>query len=163
MMKSTKFMITFTLENLTLLSDIERIPAASYFAAWVHKWVRLLFPWPLVALSAVSAVVVKVGMGAVLRVLTRSFFLGAAALFAVLLSFSVTFDNAFHSAFQGRMTNAWIESIKENTAKDDAILVAADPALNNEWAMSLKTYLTRNRPREPLRLPGADKALVYAV
>lgn len=149
MMKSPKFTITFTLENLTLLSDVEQIPVVSYFAAWVHKWVRLLFPWPLVALAAVSVMVVKAGRGAP-RVLSRSFFLGVAALFGVLLSFSVTFDNAFHSAFQGRMTNAWLDSIKENTAKDDAILVVADPAMNNEWALALKTYLNIETGRENL-------------
>ena len=149
MMKSSKFMITFTLENLTLLSDVEQIPSVSYFAAWVHKWVRLLFPWPLVALAAVSVIVVKAGRGAP-RVLSRSFFLGVAALFGVLLSFSVTFDNAFHSAFQGRMTNAWLDSIKENTAKGDAILVVADPAMNNEWALALKTYLNIETGRQNL-------------
>ena len=149
MMKSSKFTITFTLENLSLLSEVERIPAISFAAAWLHKWVRLIFPWPLVALAVVSVVVSKVGRGAH-SLLTRSFFLGVAALFAALLGLSVTIDNAFHSAFQGRMTNAWIESIKENTAKYDAILVAADPALNNEWAMSLKTYLNIETGRDNL-------------
>lgn len=149
MMKSSKFSITFTLENLTLLSDVEQVPVASYFAAWIHKWVRLIFPWPLAALALVSAVAVKAGRGAP-RWLTRSFFLGAAAMFGVLLSFSVTFDNAFHSAFQGRMTSAWLDSIRENTAKDDAILVVADPAMNNEWALALKTYLNNETGRQNL-------------
>lgn len=149
MVASPKFLITFTLENLKLLSDVEQVPALSYAAAWIHKWVRLVFPWPLIALAAVSAAAVKAGRGAP-RVLSRSFFLGAAALFGVLLSFSVTFDNAFHSAFQGRMTGAWLESIAENTGRGDAILVVADPAVNHEWAMSLKTYLNIETGRENL-------------
>lgn len=149
MVASPKFQITFTLENLNLLSDVEQVPALSYAAAWVHKWVRLLFPWPLIALAAVSVLAVKAGRG-VPKVFNRSFFLFVAALFGVLLGFSVTFENAFHAAFQGRMTNAWIESIKENTAKDDAILVVADPAMNHEWAMSLKTYLNIETGRENL-------------
>jgi hypothetical protein len=100
-------------------------------------------------LAVVSAVAAITGRLAT-RLLNRSFFLGAAAVFGVLLSFSVTFDNAFHSAFQGRMTSAWLESIKESTEKDDAILVVADPAVNHEWAMSLKTYLNIETGRDNL-------------
>src|SRR3990172_9263469 len=149
MVASPKFLITFTLENLKLLSEVEQVPAFSYAAAWIHKWVRLVFPWPLIALAVASVVAVKAGRG-VPRVLSRSFFLGIAALFGVLLGFSVTFENAFHSAFQGRMTSAWLDSVKENTDKDDAILVAAAPAMNHEWAMSLKTYLNIETGRDNL-------------
>lgn len=149
MVASSKFTITFTLENLKLLSDVEQVPALSYASAWIYKWVRFLFPWPLIALAVVSAIAEIAGR-AVPRVLTRSFFIGVAALFGVLLSFSVTFDNAFHSAFQGRMTKAWLESITENTGRGDAILVVADPAVNHEWAMSLKTYLNIETGRDNL-------------
>jgi len=80
-----------------------------------------------------------------LRGLRSSFnqrtFLSFAMVWAALFSASLGFDKAFLSAFQGWNTNEWLTSIEKNTSKESVIMVVADPAINNEWALSIKRYL----------------------
>jgi len=73
-------------------------------------------------------------------------------LWAAAFNLTISVNNGFNSAFQGWNSNEWIRSIEENTGEDDLIVVVADPALNNEWALALKRFLEVGAGRKNLRV-----------
>jgi hypothetical protein len=140
MISHRKLTITFALENLSLLSEVDPVPFLSFVTAWFHGFTQKTFLWIASGALILSAVAAR---GATIsRFLNQRTFLGFALLWTTLFDLTIGFDNAFLSAFQGRKTNEWLRSIEENTGKDDLILVVADPAMNNEWALSIKRYLS---------------------
>lgn len=140
MIGSRKLAITLGMQDLSLLSEFDPVPFFSFVTAWFHAFTQKTFLWIASGALILSAVAAKRAVFA--RFLNQRTFLGFALLWAALFALSIGFDNAFLSAFQGRKTNEWLRSIEENTGKDDLILVVADPAVNNEWALSIKRYLS---------------------
>lgn len=140
MIGSRKLAITLGMQDLSLLSEFDPVPFFSFVTAWFHAFTQKTFLWIASGALILSAVAAKRAVFA--RFLNQRTFLGFALLWAALFDLSIGFDNAFLSAFQGRKTNEWLRSIEENTGKDDLILVVADPAVNNEWALSIKRYLS---------------------
>lgn len=139
MIGTRKLGITFAVESLSLLSEVEPVPALSFATAWLHAFTQKWFLWAAVGLLAAFAAAGRAGV--LPGVLNQRVFIAALLSWAVLFNLSIGFDSAFHHAFQGRATNEWLASIEDNTGPDDAILVVADPAVNNEWALSVKRYL----------------------
>lgn len=140
MLSGGKLGITFTTENLTLLSEVEPVPLLSYVTAWLHAFTQKTFLW--IAGGALIICALAALSGLLSSFLNQRTFLAFAVIWAALFNLTIGFDSAFHFAFQGRSTNAWLSSIEEKTSKDDPILIVADPAMNNEWALSMKRYLT---------------------
>ena len=139
MMSGPKLSITFTVPNLEALSQFRKVPSMAFATAGFHKASQQVIPWILLAIAAFSAYASRTA--AVGRYLNQKTLLMLLAAWAVLFNLSISFDKGFLSALQGRTTNEWIASIEENTGRDDLIVVAGDPALNYEWALSLKRYL----------------------
>lgn len=135
-----KLAITFAFQDLAFLSELDHVPFFSFVSAWFHGFTRNTFLW--IASGALLLSVVAGRRAAFARFLNQRTFLGFVLLWVALFDLSIGFDRAFLSAFQGRKTNEWLRSIEANTGKDDLILVVADPALNNEWALSIKRYLS---------------------
>lgn len=77
-----------------------------------------------------------------LRPYVQKAFFGLLVAWAVIFNFTIAFDKAAESAFEGRTTSEWLASIEKNTGKDDMIAVVADPAFNHEWAHSINMYLS---------------------
>jgi hypothetical protein len=148
MMGHRKLTTTFSLESLSLLSGVDHVPFMSFAAAWFHAFTQNAFLW--VASLALMLSVAAARSAFFSRFLNQRTFLAFVFLWAAFFNFSICFDRAFLSAFQGRKTNEWLRSIEANTGKDDPILVVADPALNNEWALSIKRYLSIEAGRENL-------------
>lgn len=148
MLSGGKLGITFTTENLNLLSEVEPVPLLSFATAWFHAFTQKTFIWIAGGFLIVCALAAL--SGAIASFLNQRIFLAFALIWACLFNLTIGFDNAFHFAFQGRSTNAWLQSIEENTSKDDPIVVVADPAMNNEWALSMKRYLTTKSDRKNL-------------
>ena len=139
MISSPKLGLTFNSESLGVLSGIRQVPAIAYAAAFLHGISGKTLFWAGAVVMVLSFAAVK------LRGLRSSFnqrtFLSFAMVWAALFSASLGFDKAFLSAFQGWNTNEWLTSIEKNTSKESVIMVVADPAINNEWALSIKRYL----------------------
>lgn len=148
MMGHRKLTITFALENLSLLSGVDHVPALAFVTAWFHSLTQKAFLWAASLALILSVAAARSPLFS--RFLNQRTFLAFVLLWAALFNFSICFDRAFLSAFQGRKTNEWLRSIEANTGKDDPILVVADPALNNEWALSIKRYLGIEAGRENL-------------
>ena len=139
MMGSPKLGLTFSPENLKVLSSIREVPAVAHAAALVHGISGGVLFWAgalVIALSIAAARIRAIGSAFNQRSL-----LAFALVWSAVFSVSVGFDKAFLSAFQGWTTNEWLSSIEKNTGKESVIVVVADPALNNEWALSIKRYL----------------------
>lgn len=60
---------------------------------------------------------------------------------AVIFNLTVCFDRAYAFSFECRNIRDWMQSIEENTAAEDMVLVVADPIRNSEWGMSINAYL----------------------
>lgn len=148
MMGHRKLMITFDSASLALLSGVDHVPALTFVTAWFHAFTKSAFLWvALAALAACAAASKSPFLG---RFLNQRTFLAFALLWAALFGLSVASDRAFLSAFQGRKTNEWLRSIEENTGARDVILVVADPAVNNEWSLSIRRYLGIKSGREDI-------------
>jgi len=148
MMGHRKLSITFTYEDLSLLSELDPVPLLSFATAWFHAFTKSAFLWAALAALLLCAAASRSPLPG--RLFNQRTFLAFGLLWAALFDLTVGFDKAFLSAFQGRKTNEWLRSIEENTSKDDAILVVADPAVNNEWALSIKRYLETKSGRTNL-------------
>lgn len=148
MMGHRKLTITFTSESLSLLSEVDHVPFFSFVTSWFHALTQKVFLW--VASLALIFSVAASRSALFSRFVNQRTFLAFSILWATLFNLSICFDKAFLSAFQGRKTNEWLSSIEANTGKDDPILVVADPAVNNEWALSIKRYLSIEAGRENL-------------
>lgn len=151
MMKSAKFSLNFTSGNLELLSGMRDVPLAAFVSAGVNQLSKSLVPAFVAAFLIITAVVSMKGAGGLLRkVFNYRVFFAATVLWAGSFNATVAFDQSYLSAFQGHTTNEWLASIKGNTSEDDIILVVADPAMHNEWALSLKRYLNIESKRNNL-------------
>lgn len=118
----------------------------SNLVSWLHGPLgRALSHAAVLALLLFSAVPLK-SLG--LRRPGQKTFFAILLVWAVVFNFSMAYDNASRAAFDGHMTNDWLATIKENTGKDDAIIVVADPALNFEWAFSVKRYMNLESGRQ---------------
>lgn len=148
MLGHRKLMITFSLGDLSLLSQVDEVPYLAFVTAWAHAATRQSFLWIASGALVLTALATKSASAA--RFFNQRTFFGFLLLWAALFGLTVGFDNAFLSGFQGKKTNEWLASIEANTGKGDAIVVVADPAVNNEWALSIKRYLTVSSGRENL-------------
>jgi len=143
-----KLKITFNLADLAMLSEVDEVPYLAFATSWAHAATRQSFLWIASGALVISALASR--SASVARFLNQRTFFGFVLLWAAIFGLTVGFDNAFLSGFQGKKTNEWLASIEANTGRGDAIVVVADPAMNNEWALSIKRYLTVASDRENL-------------
>lgn len=122
------------------LTFIDPYPGLSFssVAAWLHYESGRSVFIGVIALLIFSAAPFR----SHLRPLAQKAFFGLLVAWAVIFNFTIAFDKAAESAFEGRATSELLSSIDRNTGKDGLIAVVADPAFNHEWAHSINMYLS---------------------
>ncbi|MBI2400858.1 MAG: hypothetical protein HYV23_07380 [Deltaproteobacteria bacterium] len=123
--------------DLTFIGPYPGLSVSSV-AAWLHHESGRSVFIGFIALLVFSAARSRNS----LRPYSQKAFFGLLVAWAVVFNFTIAFDKATGSAFEGKTTSEWLSSIEKNTGKDDLIAVVADPAFNHEWAHSINMYLS---------------------